>query len=85
MKEDRQVAGLWCHEVLDGLADYVDGELAPEVKEQVDRHLAGCDVCERFGGEYGAMVRALKRGADERSAADVERQDRLRSRLLEQL
>lgn len=37
-----------CREVLDLLSDYVDGELAPETREALDRHLGACPPCERF-------------------------------------
>ena len=37
-----------CREVLDLLSDYVDGELAPETREALDRHLGACPPCEQF-------------------------------------
>jgi anti-sigma factor RsiW len=61
MKVDRLVAGLWCHEVLARLSDYLDGELPAAEREQVDGHLRGCDACARFGGELAATVRGLRR------------------------
>ena len=88
MKESREVAGLWCHEVLEVLSDYLDGDLAAERRAAVDAHLVGCDVCERFGGEVSAVIRALKqRIGDEAGTTDddAERRERLRARLLTQL
>lgn len=60
MAENRNVGGLFCFEVLARLSDYVDGELAAADKAKVDVHLAGCDACTKFGGEFGAVVKALR-------------------------
>jgi anti-sigma factor RsiW len=88
MKGSREVAGLWCHEVLEQLSDYLDGDLLADRRAQVDAHLAGCDVCERFGGEVSQTVTALKQGvgeATEETASDAERHVRLRTKLLSSL
>lgn len=71
MVDNQLVGGLRCFEVLAVLSDYVDGELDAETKAKVEAHLAGCDACTKFGGEFGAVVGALrqKRQADEPSAA----------------
>lgn len=61
MMQERNVGGLRCGEVLDSLPDFVDGTLAPERSRAVHEHLAGCDWCERFGGEYAAAIGALRR------------------------
>lgn len=82
MKGDRVVAGLWCHEVLARLSDYLDEELAPAERGEVEAHLRGCDSCARFGGALGTTVRALR--AHLRAAADDAPpglRDRLRERL----
>ena len=81
MEGERLVAGLRCSEVLARLTDFVDGELSAAELEQVKAHVAGCDVCERFGGRFAAVVRALR----ETSTPDVdpavaERLDRALSR-----
>ncbi|MBI3207009.1 MAG: zf-HC2 domain-containing protein [Myxococcales bacterium] len=74
MKLDREVAGLTCARVLEHLPDFIDGRLAPAERASVEAHLAGCDVCERFGGSYGAVVAALRRelGTPEPLSRDVE-------------
>ena len=59
---DRVVAGLRCRDVLELLADYVDGELDPSTADRVHEHLRGCDACEKFGGEYGDLVARLRAG-----------------------
>ncbi len=60
MKGDRQVAGLWCHEVLELLYDHLDGELGSEERAGVEAHLAECSVCARFGGEASALAAAIR-------------------------
>ncbi len=57
---DRVIAGLRCRDLLSQLRDYVDGELGSKDVGRVDAHLRGCVFCEKFGGEYGALVGELK-------------------------
>ncbi len=87
MKGEREVAGLRCSEVLADLGDYLDGELSPSRKATIDAHLSGCDICERFGGEYAGVVRALKASAspalDDEPDEDDGAFDRLARRLEE--
>jgi anti-sigma factor RsiW len=35
-----------CQEMLRALGDFVDGELAPAICEEFEKHLAGCDACQ---------------------------------------
>lgn len=56
----QQVAGVWCSEVLERLPDLVDGALSAEETARIRAHVAGCAWCERFGGTYAALVRALR-------------------------
>ncbi|MDP2269956.1 MAG: zf-HC2 domain-containing protein [Archangium sp.] len=60
MLENRNIGGVTCFEVLAQLSDYVDGELSAEARVKIETHLAGCDACTRFGGEFGAVVTALR-------------------------
>ncbi len=57
---DRVIAGLRCRDLLPQLSDYVDGKLSAKEVGRVDAHLQGCVHCEKFGGEYGALVAELK-------------------------
>lgn len=59
-EEQRLQGGLRCGEVLEVLSDYVDGQLALGLKDQVDAHLRHCAVCERFGGRYKRTVATLR-------------------------
>lgn len=60
MKNEREVAGLRCRQVLDLLPAVVDGSLTRAMRDRVEAHLAGCGACARFGGEYAAAVEALR-------------------------
>ena len=77
---NRVVAGLRCRDVLAMLADYVDGDLRADDVARVDAHLRACDRCVKFGGEYAALVEALKRRLAQ-EALSTEARARVRSRL----
>lgn len=81
MAENRDVGGLFCFEVLERLSDYVDGELPAAEQAKVDAHLAGCDACTKFGGEFGAVVTALR----QRLATPAEPSEAATLRLLSKL
>ncbi len=34
-----------CHQLIETISDYVDGELAPELCLELERHLSACDNC----------------------------------------
>ena len=78
---DRLVAGIRCRDVLAGLNAYVDGELPAADVERVEGHLRGCDRCERFGGEFSAIIRALRESLAGAAALDASVEGRLLSRL----
>ena len=81
MAVEREVAGLRCGEVLADLSEYLDGELPAERRAQLDAHLRGCDVCERFGGTFSSAIQALRRGERPDPAEASAVFERLRQRL----
>ncbi len=34
-----------CHELLDSLSGYIDGEVSQALCEQIERHMEGCENC----------------------------------------
>lgn len=78
---DREVAGLRCSQVLELLGELVDGELDDARRGAVEAHVRGCDVCERFGGRFAAMVHAVRRLAADADAIDEDALARLRAQL----
>ena len=85
MEGERVVAGLSCRDVLADLSDYLDQQLAPERRAQLEAHLRGCANCERFGGEFSAVVAALRRGLANPEPLDEMSARRLRERLRQEL
>ena len=60
MRDERNVGGLTCSQVLDRLSDYLDGDVHAELRAKIEEHLRGCEGCARFGGEFAATVQALR-------------------------
>mgnify|MGYP001025992819 CR=1 FL=1 len=60
LKNERVVGGLSCSAVLADLSRLVDGELPRSEAARLRTHVAGCEVCERFGSRFAGVVRALR-------------------------
>ena len=71
MADPTNIAGLWCQDVLALLPDYLDGSLGAAQRARVEEHLAGCDWCTRFGGDYAGAVQAVREQLDEAVPDDV--------------
>ena len=41
-----------CKDSIDKLLEYLDGDVAPEVKQHLDEHFQGCAPCEEFLKQY---------------------------------
>ena len=81
MAKERNVAGITCGEVLERLGAYVDGELHPAERAQIDAHLAGCNWCEEFGLGYAKTVSALRSQLSQAAPLSPDAQKRLDERL----
>jgi len=46
-----------CREIFAGLSEYMDGELTPEARRELEEHLCGCPPCVEF-------VESLRRTVD---------------------
>lgn len=79
--DEKLVAGLSCSAVLAVLSDYLDGDLAPRDRHQVEEHLRGCDGCARFGGEFRGVVESLRRHLARSQTLPQGFRDRLRKAL----
>ena len=80
-QKQRVVAGLRCGEVLELLSAYLDGELDEMRRRQIEQHVAGCDLCERFGASFASTVRALRTYLGAASPLNPELSARLAERL----
>lgn len=49
-----------CHEVLDFLMAYLDGELSDEQRREFDRHLAVCPSCVNYLEGYKATIQLTR-------------------------
>ena len=81
MAIEREVAGVRCSEVLAELSEYLDGELSEPRRNQLQAHLQGCEVCERFGGQFSDSIRQLRLGLKDGPADTRAVFERLRTRL----
>ena len=81
VRNEKIIAGLSCGDVLARLSDYVDGELPAPERARVEEHLRGCDGCARFGGAFGATVRALRAHLRAPGELPAEVKERLRRAL----
>lgn len=59
--DERDVAGLTCSQVMAALSDYADGDAPPALRAQIEAHVAGCGLCAKFGGEFVALLAAMRR------------------------
>ena len=72
-----------CRDVIEVLADYVDGALPPDLVAELEQHLEGCEPCRAYLATY-RRTRALGAEAN-RLEMPAEMRDRLRRFLLAQL
>ena len=59
-----------CKRMLGDLSDYVDGELAPELCAQLEKHLAGCPNCRVVLDSLTKTVRIFRPPTPVEVAAD---------------
>ncbi|MEL6345491.1 MAG: zf-HC2 domain-containing protein [Myxococcota bacterium] len=60
MAHDREIAGIRCTQILEGLSTFLAGELPIQTQQQVRAHLSQCAWCEHFGGEFSVLIRQLR-------------------------
>lgn len=81
MKGERLVGTLRCSDLLGDLSEYLEGTLPQERVDAIEAHLRGCDLCTRFGGEFGAMVHAIRNRLADPDAIPDDIAERLRKKL----
>jgi anti-sigma factor RsiW len=59
--DEREVAGLTCSQVMAALSDYADGDAPPDLRVRIEAHVAGCGQCAAFGGDFVALLAAMRR------------------------
>ena len=58
-----------CRELADFIADYLSGELSPDVRGTFERHLRVCPNCTTYLAAYRETVALGKRAFDDDTAA----------------
>lgn len=58
---ERFVGGIACSAVLNLLSDYIEERLEAAHRQTIEAHLRQCDVCERFGSQYGDTVHQIRK------------------------
>jgi anti-sigma factor RsiW len=53
------IAEFACQDVVEAVTDYLDDAVSPDRRDELDRHLAGCDGCTEYVGQIRATVDAL--------------------------
>ncbi|NCP87277.1 MAG: anti-sigma factor [Anaerolineae bacterium CG_4_9_14_3_um_filter_57_17] len=71
---------LTCQELLASISDYVDGSLSPELCQEIERHIRGCENC-RVVLDTTTKTLYLYRQSAEKIALPGEVQERLMSAL----
>jgi len=64
---------LGCKDALGGMSDYVDGELAAELKAEFDRHLGQCAFCRAQLESCRKTINLLKKANDVQPDQDMVR------------
>lgn len=57
-----------CRELADFIIDYLDGELAVDVREKFERHLTRCPNCRRYIAAYETTVSLGRHAFDDQDA-----------------
>ena len=52
---------LACKETLAYLNDYIDGEIAPELKSEMDAHFQQCRLCRQVMESYRKTINLLRK------------------------
>ncbi len=66
-----------CHQVLQLLVDYIDGELDENTRRELEEHMEDCEPCKKFINTYRTTIKLTKQV--ETSQMPNELKDRLHS------
>jgi anti-sigma factor RsiW len=74
-----------CHDVIEMLGDYVEGDLTPTQHACVEHHLDECPECAAFFASYKHVIEAAAELREPERPLEVDVQNRLRSALNQRL
>lgn len=68
-----------CSDYIGGLNDYIDGEMEPELCEEIEKHLGQCENCRIMVDTLKQTVKLCREGREENLPGPLE--DKLKSLL----
>ena len=77
--DEREVAGLTCSAVMRALSEFIDGDMEPALRRQLEAHVAECGQCERFGAVFSRLLDAMRRQLAEPERVETAVLERLRA------
>lgn len=80
-----RIAAIDCETAVRRLWDYLDGQLPPQSRDEVEAHLATCVLCPPHFAFARSMQRALAKSAPAVAAEEQPLTDRVRAALRRQL
>lgn len=60
-----------CKDLVGFLVDYLEGDLPPEIRMALERHLEGCECCHAFLNTYKKAVSTLRAMKEEEFPAEL--------------
>jgi anti-sigma factor RsiW len=61
-----------CQEYISGLVDYIDGEIDPELCEEIEKHIGECDNCRIMVDSLRQTVSLCRDGRSEKLPSELE-------------
>lgn len=61
-----------CHDYISGLNDYLDGEIDPELCEEIEKHIGQCENCRIMVDTLKQTVTLCREGQPERLPEKLE-------------
>ena len=66
------MTGIVCMSGVELLMDYMEGDVAPDVRAAIEAHVAGCPRCEAFIASYRETPRIVREATRVEMPADLE-------------
>ena len=61
-----------CHEYIEGLSDYIDGDIDPELCAEIEKHLGECENCRVMVDTLRQTVKLCREGRQEKLPRELE-------------
>ena len=64
--------GKKCHEYIQGLNEYLDGEVSPELCDEIEKHIGDCENCRIMVDTLKQTVTLCREGKEEKLPKQLE-------------